>query len=30
MTQYAILTDLNRCVGCLGCSKVIGEISCLE
>lgn len=20
MTQYAILTDLNRCVGCLGCS----------
>ena len=20
MTQYAIVTDLNRCVGCLGCS----------
>ena len=20
MTQYAILTDLNKCVGCLACS----------
>ena len=29
MTQYAILTDLNRCVGCLGCSvacKVVNGV----
>lgn len=29
MTQYAIITDLNRCVGCLGCSvacKVVNEV----
>ena len=37
MTQYAILTDLNKCVGCLACSvscKVInneiGRASCRE
>ena len=29
MTQYAILTDLNKCVGCLACSvscKVINNV----
>ena len=29
MTQYAIVTDLNKCVGCLGCSvacKVINSV----
>ena len=29
MTQYAIVTDLNKCVGCLGCSvacKVINNV----
>ena len=29
MTQYAIATDLNRCVGCLACSvtcKVVNDV----
>lgn len=29
MAQYAIVTDLNRCVGCLGCSvacKVVNDV----
>lgn len=27
MTQYAIITDLNRCVGCLGCSVACKAIN---
>ena len=29
MTQYSIVTDLNRCVGCLACSvacKVVNDV----
>ena len=30
MTQYAILTDLNRCVGCLGCSVACKVVNGVE
>ena len=30
MTQYAILTDLNRCVGCLGCSVACEVVNGVE
>ena len=30
MTQYTILTDLNRCVGCLGCSVACKVVNGVE
>ena len=30
MSQYAILTDLNRCVGCLGCSVACKVVNGVE